>query len=201
MLIQLAEATTKNLASRGMPKDILRSRPFPVEQHLITIDSQVEGIKIRRVPKKTQLAHLEKFIEHPFQAPQIVSVASFPNDGKAKLMAAFLMQVAYKAHISGKFRLTRNRHLPLWHTLHGGYYDALRDDRSEERPSLLILSNVTHMSTPVKLEKLRDLLEQYNDIPRIIVSTNEDPITLANTKLLVPVNTAFYLATARKVEL
>ncbi len=201
MLTQLLTATAKNLASRGMPKDILRMRPFDLEHHLVSIDSQVDGIKTRRVLKKTQLAHFDRFMEHPFALPQIVAVSSFPNDGKAKMLAAYMMQRAYKAHISGKFRLTRSRHLPIWHTLHGGYYDNLRDGRSEEKPSLLVLSNITQDSTQVKFEKLRDLLEMYNDIPRIIVMTSNDPLTIANTRLFMPINTALYLATARKVEL
>ncbi len=201
MLIQISDKNAKYLAARGMPKDILRARPFNADQHIITIDSKVEGIKTRRVPKKVQLAQLERFIEKPFAAPAVISIASFPNDGKAKLMAAFLMEVAHKAQVSGRFRSVRARQLPLWHRVMGGYYDQLRDGRSEERPSLLVLSNITHQSTPMKLEKLRDLLEMYNDIPRVIVSTNEDPITLANSKLLVPVNMAFYLATARRIEL
>lgn len=201
MLVQLEDKTTRALTNRGLPKDMLRARPFPLEQHLITIESKVDGIKTRRVPKISQILHLEKFMQHPFVAPQIISISSFPNDGKAKMLAAYMMQTAYNSHIAGRFRLTKNRQLPLWHTLYGGFYDELRDGKKDEKPSLLVLSNITHMSTQVKLEKLRDLLEKYNDIPRIIVSTNEDPITLANTKLLISVNTAFYLATARKVDL
>ena len=200
-MIQLSDATAKHLAARGMPRDILRARPFNVENHVVTIDSQLEGIKTRRVPKKQQLAHLAKFIEKPFAAPLVFSISSFPNDGKARVLAAYLMEQAYKHHVAGRFRFTRSRHLPLWHTVTGGLYDVLRDGRQEHRPSLLILSNITHLSTTVKLEKVRDLLEIYNDIPRILVSTNEDPITLANSKLLVPINSAVYLATSRKIEI
>lgn len=199
-IIKLSEGIVKNLIGRGLPKDIVRSRPYTLDQHVISIDSQVEGMRARRLPKKRQIAYVERFIERPFLGPIVFSIASFPNDGKAKLLAAHLMEATYKAHISGKFRATRSKQLPLWHTLTGSYYDILRDSK-ELRPSLLILSNITSMSTPVKLEKLRDLLELYNDIPRVIVSTNEDPITFSNTMLLLPINYACYLATARKVEI
>ena len=200
MNIQLSDGMIKNLAARGLPRDIIRSRPFQLEQHVISIESQVEGIRARRVVKKRQLAYVERFLEKPFLGPIIFSISSFPNDGKAKQLAAYLFEAAYKAHLSGKFRGARSKQLPLWHSLTGSYYDHLRD-KQELRPSLLVISNVTSQSTPVKVEKLRDLLEMYNDIPRIIVSTNEDPVTFANTKLLMPINYAAYLATARKVEI
>jgi hypothetical protein len=82
--------------------------------------------------------------------------------------------------------------------LTGGWHDRLRDG-ADDQPSMLILSNVTVTSTNAKLEKLRDLLEMYAHIPRVVVVTGEDPLSFANTKLFLPVNHVLHLTTAKKV--
>lgn len=191
---------TRQLVSRGMPRDLLRVRPFNTDQHLVTIVSEVEGMKTRRVPKKVQQETLIKIMEKPFAGPYLMAISSSPNDGKAKMLAATIMQQALKAHLSGKFRSTRGKSLPLWHFVNGSFHDRLRDSM-EERPSMLILSNITDQSTNVKFEKVRDLLEMFSDIPRIIVTTPLDPLTLVNRRIYLPLNHAFMLATARKTVL
>jgi hypothetical protein len=84
--------------------------------------------------------------------------------------------------------------------INGSWHDRLRDG-ADDQPSMLIVSNITVNSTNVKLEKLRDLLEMYSHIPRIVVVTGIDPVTFANTKLMMPVSNVLQLATARKVTL
>ena len=84
MLIKIIESNLDYLAARGMPRDIIRTRPFELDQHVVTIDSKVDGIKELRIPKKLQLEHLAKFLERPFKYPAIVSISSFPNDGKRR---------------------------------------------------------------------------------------------------------------------
>lgn len=200
-LIRLGAQLQKHLVSRGLPRDILRSRPFDLAQHTITLVSSLEGMKTKKVLKTTQLEHFQNALVKPFVNPYLYIIGSSPNDGKAKQVAAFLMETATKGQLSGKFpRSTRGRQSPLWHMINGSFNDRLRDGAVDE-PSMLILSNVTVNSTNVKLEKLRDLLEMYSHIPRVVVITGEDPVTFANTKLMLPVNHVLNLATARKVSL
>lgn len=200
MLARIDQKYIRQLVSRGMPRDLYRTRPFETDQHLVTIVSEIEGMKTRKVLKKAQIESLHKVMEKPFGAPYLMAISSSPNDGKAKMLAAFIMQQALKAHLSGKFRATRGKALPLWHMVNGSFQDRLRD-QSEERPSLLVLSNITEQSTNVKFEKVRDLLEMFSDIPRIIVCTPTDPLTLVNRRIYMPLNHAFMLATARKIVL
>lgn len=199
-IVRLDSNIVPKLVSRGMPRDILRMRPFNTDQHLISIVSEVEGLKTRRVPKKQQQEALQRVLEKPFGAPYLLAISSMPNDGKAKMLAALIMQQAIRAHIGGKFRGTRGKDLPLWHFVNGSWHDKLRDSQ-DEKPSMLILSNFTKDSTAAKTEKVRDLLERFNDIPRILLMTPDDPLSTVNRKLFVPVNSVLYLATARKVSL
>jgi hypothetical protein len=74
---------------------------------------------------------------------------------------------------------------------------------NQEQASLLVLSNLTPNSTAAKLEKTRDMLEFYADIPRIVVIAGEDPITFFSRRLFWRVNNLFFLSSSlvkRKVE-
>lgn len=200
MIVRIDQKYMRQLVSRGLPRDLYRTRPFESDQHLVSITSEIEGMKTRRVPKKMQQEALKRVMEKPIGVPYLMAISSSPNDGKAKMLAAFIMQQALKAHLSGKYRSARGKALPLWHMVNGSFQDRLRDN-SEERPSMLVISNITEQSTNVKFEKVRDLLEMFSDIPRIIVCTPTDPLTLVNRRIYLPLNHAFMLATARKLVL
>ena len=198
-LIKLNGKVQKHLITRGLPRDILRSRPFQLEHFTSTLVSEVDGLKRKKVLKSAQLDHFAAIYDKPFGTPFLYIIGSQPNDGKAKQVAAALMEHATSGQLQGKFtRSTRGRQTPLWHMLTGGWHDRLRDG-ADDQPSMLILSNVTVTSTNAKLEKLRDLLEMYAHIPRVVVVTGEDPLSFANTKLFLPVNHVLHLTTAKKV--
>lgn len=200
--IRLGAQLNKHLVSRGMPRDVMRNRPFVLNDYTSTFTSEVDGMKPKRVTKLSQLEHWNNLLEKPFATPYLYIISSSPNDGKAKQAAAYFMEQASRKQLAGKFpRSTRGRQTPLWHMITGSFQDRLRDGVSHDQPSMLIISNVTVNSSNVKLEKLRDLLEQFNHIPRVVVYTGEDPVTFANTKLFLPVNHVLNIATARKVSL
>lgn len=199
--IRLTGNITKHMVSRGMPRDIMRMHPYNLSEYTVSIESVVDGMKTRKVSKKVQLENFEALLTKPFGRPYIMAVSSSPNDGKAKLLAAHFMEAAMKGQLDGAYpKTTRGRELPLWHTLTGSFYDRLRDG-ARDTPSMIVLSNITSLSSNVKLEKARDLLEQFNYIPRIVVIAGEDPVTFANTKLLIPINYVLHLSVARKIML
>ena len=201
MYVKLDPKLHKQLANRGMPRDILGMRQFKFDDHVVTINSEVDGLKKKRVQKALQIESFEHALAQPFGRPYLYIIGSSPNDGKAKQAAALLMQHAVAAHLAGEARRSvLGRQLPLWHVINGSFQDKLRDSK-DQVPSMLFLSNVTVDSTNVKIEKLRDILEQYNSIPRVVVVTGTDPLTFANTRLHLPVNYVLNLATARKISL
>lgn len=202
-LIKVGDGLQKHLVSRGLPRDVLGLRPFDLSQHAISIVSEVEGLKTRKVSKVQQLEHFRAICEKPFGKPYVYIISSSPNDGKAKQAASYIMECATHHQLKNHFpRSTRGRQSPLWHFVTGNWADRLRDSEGKaDQPSMLILSNITKDSTTAKLEKVRDLLEIYSNIPRILVVTGEDPITFANTRLMVQAHHALLLATARRVQL
>ena len=196
--IRLGAKLLKQLIQRGLPRDVLRNHPFDVDAHTYTFASTVEGLKTKRISKKLQLEHFEHVLGKPFGRPYLYIISSTPNDAKAKQVAALLMERATAGQLGGKYpRTTRGKTSPRWHMVNGSFRDTLRDSDTDN-PSMLVISNVTSQSTNVKLEKVRDLLEQFSSIPRILVISGEDPITFANTRLHMSVNHVLQVATAKK---
>lgn len=184
------------LKNRGMPAECLRHPPFDPAHHTLTIRYMPEGYRSRRVKKAQQLQHLQAAYDNPVGRPYLMVIASNPADAKAKLTAAMLLNRALDVgSTKGK---------PRWHRVFGTYADPLRDAAirgDKEVLSLLVISNVTTESTNTKLELVRDLIELYDDTPRILVITGTDPMTFMHHRLKMKITYCLNLSTAHKVEL
>lgn len=188
----------------GMPNDVFRMTPFDPKFHTLSITSEVEGFRARSVKKAQQLQFLEDILDNPFFRPSYTYViASNPNDSKAKFVGAAILERAIIMH--ERQQQPRSRQMPIWHRVYGNYTDRLRDaarhGEERSRPSLLIVSNVTVDSTVAKLELVRDLLDIYEDTPRILIVTGSDPLTFMTTKLRLSTTYCLNLSTAHKVML
>jgi len=194
--------------SRGASWQTLRTKPFQLPGYITPITSGVEGRKPVRVNKDKQLLYYKRIFVEPFKKPYIYCISGATNDSQAKLVALRLMIQALSIHNQVREsngdeephplnETLSGRDLPLWHTLLGGFGDKLRDTKA--KPSLLVLSNVTVNSTQTKLEKLRDILELYGEIPRIVVTTGTDPISFFRRQLFYPLHFSAYLTVNREV--
>lgn len=130
--------------------------------------------------KTKQLQHLAKMITNPFNIdPRITVISSFPNDQRAKMAALNVFNSAMEdsGHTVCK---------PRWVTLYGDRFDY--EQLKSKRPSLLVISNVTMESTSYKIERLRDILEMFPKIPRIVVTGGGiDPLELFTKRVHLPV--------------
>jgi hypothetical protein len=61
---------------------------------------------------------------------------------------------------------------------------------------MIVLTNLTDKSTNQRLEKARDIIEAYPDVPRVIVASGQDPISFLSTRLRVPVHGLAYFSEA-----
>lgn len=155
---------------------------FPVPEALVPIQHKVRDYKILNIDPYKQLGVIKSFLAQPFK-PWLITVSSYPSDKRAKQLATFLFERACT-----EFQAQTNnwsKSAPLWHTVYGGLGDSLLD--SSVRPSLLVISNVVPEITGYKLEKVRDLLEKHNDIPRILVQGAPEPVSLFRNRLFLPV--------------
>lgn len=168
----------------------MRIPPFDAERYITSVTSDIPGMKVKRIPKKRQLSSLRDIRKNPFKLPYLAVISSMPNDQKAKLVAASIMETALSKHMGNRNTFSRNP--PLWHTLVGGFGDKLLD----EKPSLLIISNITYTSSDHKIEKLRDLLETHHDIPRIVVMSGNDPVSFMNSRVHLAMNYGIFITTS-----
>lgn len=175
---------------------------FDVLSSLVRIKPRLEyeDVRLRKtISIKRQASTIARLLENPLHGAPTICISSYPTDLRAKLLACQIMNAAIDQHNS---RTRKHGHtLPKWYKVYGGYKDYLRDlERGKERdsgdyPCMLILTNVLPDSTPMKLEKLRDLLEKYDDIPRLVVLSGTDPLTFFATKLQYPLHYGVYMGT------
>jgi hypothetical protein len=68
--------------------------------------------------------------------------------------------------------------------------------KRDVEPSMLIISNLAENSTAMKIEKCKDLLEKFPNIPRVVVVAGTDPVSFAATQLHVPAHGICYISSA-----
>jgi hypothetical protein len=180
--IRLKEKYVKQLLARGMNRLAMAVRPFTLKPASFT--SQIEGLKPKSIDSEQQLTWFRQLVEDPLK-PWCYCITSEPNDRMAKMVAAYIMQAAILQTVD---------RMPLWHDILGSFSNPLIGP-NVSRPSLLVLGNVMPNSTAVKFEKLRDILEYHSNIPRIIVSSGDNPFSFFAKNLHYPLSGCLYLKT------
>lgn len=184
----------KMLFSRGAPKQLSLIKPFELDEYVRGFTAQSEtGLRPKRITKDSQIEHYKKVLKAPGASPYVYIIGSEPSDKKAKMVAATLV-LKFLEQNPGDSRGI------VWHTLTGSYRDKYRDTvfHGEKKPKLMVLSNITPESTEVKIEKLRDLLELYPDIPRIVLITGINPLTFCNDYIRYHLNYLTWIYSERK---
>ena len=180
-----------------VPGSVWKQGPFKWDP--VTFACESEKLHEKFIEPSVQNDSLLRFMREP-DIPMIYCVAGSPDDLKAKLFAAYLVHIHQQ-----KLGLKANA---VWHTVYGGFdnplireYDAT-DGKAE--PTMLVLSNLTPNSTGVKLDKTRDLLERFQDIPRIVVCAGEDPLSFMTTRLFSSIHGLAYFSESlikRRIEI
>lgn len=185
----------KLLMSRGASYPDLPIRSsISVSDLLVRIDQQSPNMPKRIISPVKQLKALNAIVANPLRGSYVLAISSFPSDLRARYLAAMLMSLAIDKHRT----MRTSKGLPVWHHVYGGAGDPFRDKPLPEAPSMLILSNVNANSSQTKLEKIRDLLEKFSNIPRIVVLGGPDPCSLFSNYLYYPLKVGIYLGVGSK---
>lgn len=177
------------LVNRGAPRHLLRSS-FELTTQDLSI-ARHDGY--RAVTPAMQLSYLKKSIAHPMHGSWWMVIGSDVEDKTTSACALAVMQSAvvrnlHEPHVGGR---------PFFWNLYGGRWDRLRDDENFRtnlgRVGMLILSNVAANSTPEKLEKARDLLVMYSNIPRVLLVSGKDPFDFAVSLLYMKPSRVVYV--------
>ena len=192
--------TLKMQGVDGSAFAVLR-RPFLLDDALVSITPMVpdwlpEGFDIPKTNVRRQSEALHKLLIDPLRGRPIIGIGSMVTDDRAKFLAMSLMNEAIDMQKRGSHR---GKLLPIWHRPFGGYADKLRDSE-RKNISMLVIANVGPDSTPSKIEKVRDLLEMYDNIPRIVVVNGSDPISFFASKIRMTMQYAFMLNSARSAK-
>lgn len=191
------EAMTK-LRARGVSGgDFIFSKKekIDVEDALVKYQVDIPRVQQKNVGTGKQFKILEKVFENPLRGHYVLGISSFPSDQWAKYLAIELMHRAFK---QWQHKHRPGVQPPMWHRVFGGLGDPLRDSPNEKL-SMLIISNINEVSTPHKIEKVRDLLERYNEIPRIVVMSGEDPLTFFGNRLHYQINAGIFLGPPNRI--
>lgn len=190
--------TLKMQGVDGSAFAVLR-RPFLLDDALVSITPMVpkwlpEDYNIPKTSVRRQIEACHKLLINPLRGNPIVGIGSMVTDDRAKFLAMSFMDEAIDQMKKGSHR---GKLLPVWHRVMGGYQDELRDSKERKNISMLIIANVGPDSTPQKIEKVRDLLERYDHIPRIVVVNGSDPVSFFAEKIRMTMQYAILLNSAR----
>lgn len=173
-------------------------RSFDVADCLSKIKCKLEytDIKDKNISVRKQENNLHRILANPLRGAPVIGISSYPSDLRAKLVAAMIVASATEVYKNGG-RKVRSRQLPVWHRIYGGFKDDLRDKPSD-KPCLLVLTNITDDCSNIKIEKIRDLLEKYDDIPRIVVTGGKNPLNFFAERLKYPLRHGIYVGPERR---
>lgn len=160
---------------------VWRQGDFRWEPSSFVIESP--RLENRIIEASKQRESYDNFVLNPTR-PMVYVVCGNPDDSKAKYFAAHLA-----FHHIKKLGHRADIH---WEPLFGGFENSLI--RKDVEPTMIIISNLAENSTTVKLEKARDIIERFPNVPRVVVCCGEDPISFASTKLYVPAHGIAYFS-------
>jgi hypothetical protein len=175
-----------------VPGYLWRSQKFSFAPNDYILEN--DRLQTKTIGSEKQIASLNSFISDVTQ-PLIYGVGAEPSDQKALYFAAYLTML----YVMGRgLPGGRSGGLVRWETLNGGFKNRLlyEDGSIDQSIGFLVLTNVTPESSSVKLEKLRDTLVAYADIPRIVVIGGMDPVTFFSTKIFHRMTHLFFHSAA-----
>ncbi len=188
----------KVMLSKGVPgQDMIPKKTnLSVAENLVKMDPNVPRILPKAIVTARQMKSLRHIMANPLRSPYTLGIGSFPSDMRAKHLAITIMNAAIEEHLRNR---KPGRSLPLWHRVYGGLGDPLRDKPIVDMPCMLIIANLSIDSSNFKLEKVRDLLEKFSDIPRIVITGGEPPVDLFANKLHYPMKAGLYIGPSNRV--
>lgn len=178
------EVAQKGTVGQTVPGSVWRQPAFKWDP--VAFATQSDELNEKFIEPTVQDQSLVQFIKKPTR-PMIYGVGGNPDDTKAKLFAAYLMAAHCK-----KMGSDAN---PWWIGLTGGF-DNPWLDTNRARPTMIVICGLTPQSTNQKLEKARDIIETYENVPRIVIVAGADPLSFLAARLHVPVHGLAYFCEA-----
>lgn len=181
--IKLAKGEAIN---RGLPQYLLRGVP-PMFTPMDFKPLSERFTKDKLYTADMQLDSIQAFMDAP-KSPRVICITGAVDDSGAKALAAMLVQRHNEVR-----KLDAN---VVWSALYGGFETLVDDykDSFKQKPTMVVISNLTSASTNHRLERARDILDYFQDVPRIVVAAGEDPISFMAFRLRYEVHGIAYFS-------
>lgn len=193
----------KLMLSRGLDRLVLANKrtTYVLEESVTAFKPIVDSVKTRPLNPKKQITVGLKLLSNPLKGSGVFVINSFPSDLRAKIFASCVMSSACEQHRDMAPTKRKGKSAPVWARLMGnGDFNQINHLR-EMRPSMLILSNINETASNSKLERLRDIIDAFDDIPRIVVTAGQDPITFMMKRVQYPLSGVMRLGSNEKINL
>lgn len=180
------------LSARGLevPESAFRVGVHKFDPKPFSVGGPSSRMREKHYGKEVQEISLQGFLENPLQ-PSIYGVASQRSPEMANFFCAYLAQeFMQRTHGSNKV---------LWVRGHQISKDVIVPDTV----TMLVLSGLTPNTPKFILDKVANMLDRYDTIPRVVSIVGEDPITFFALYLYTTVHRVFFhtdRAVAREVE-
>lgn len=171
--------------SAGASYALVSQKPFLLKDALLpfyaTLNKRGQEHTVHYSIKR-QFKEWEELWANPFCAPYILCISASPTDLLAQMVGMRLfLRAIDRAN-------ENNLCTPLWHQIYGGVRDDRLREGAVENVPFLVLGGCVTTSTPYKLEKLRDILDMHSEIPRVVVTSDSDPLDFMYSKLKISPN-------------
>lgn len=130
----------------------------------------------------------QRFLRYP-NKPQTYVISSNPDYSKALLFAAHLVEYFIKKYSSNKV---------LWYSL--SRFSSINLDTISYKPSLIVVSTIYPDTSVYRKEIVRDIISSFWNVPKLIIGSGIDPISIAADVLNIPANSVFYYEASSLVE-
>lgn len=171
-----------DLLGLGAPSSAFCPKPFDLVKSLCQIDSVVPKVNARKLTVVKQFERYKKIFASPISSAYVMTISSFPSDTVGRYVAMTLFEKAYSEYMLYNTEVGRNRFKsvgpPIWHRIYNNYESSFIDN--EQSTCFLVLSGVTSDATQLKRDKLRDILDKYDTVPRVVVTASDDPVSFAS---------------------
>ena len=197
MIVSYKESNYYTLLQRGVPKSVLASSDFDISNCLSPIEVQF-GHKTKLIRSSAQLSVYEKTLKQ-ISRPYLYVIGGKTDNEMSKAVALSLMDKYLNKCIKNNEKaktMDEKMRLPIWHTLYSNLYDKLRDSKdwitNLGLPGFLVIETLYENGGSVKLDKTRDLLAMFSDIPRVVLVAGIDPISFCRSTLYCQPNKVMY---------
>lgn len=181
------------LTLRKVPKSLFNFN-FMLSDYLTQCSFQADGNKPIIAHVSKQLDNLLVTYKDPVSDPYLFIIGSRFDAVRAQCVALSVFRRALKVHMEAP---EDTPHVPYWHYVTGSSYDPLRDNKDYRSNlnaiSFLVIDNISYNSPPNLVQKVRDLLRMYEEIPILLIISGGNPLEFSYTQLFRRPNRLVYL--------